>query len=133
MCYPLPAVLVVSLLYSFYCMYVGNYNTATWNLPYLISVPFDESQVWGWYLKWLIECNLAGFYSFGMIMITSHFIGCCYYLDAICDHFDCVMASLNCDVQQIKLETKPIEYAKIYRRISEKLARAVRVHVKLYE
>lgn len=84
-----------ALLYSFYCMLTGNYDTTTWILSYKLSVPFDKTTVDGWYLFWLISIQIGIPYSLAMILLMSYFAGCCYYIIGICYHFKLVISSIN--------------------------------------
>lgn len=113
-----------ALLYSFYCIYEGNNDTTTWILSYKLSVPFDETTVWGWYLIWIVSTQIGIPYSLAMIVLMSYFAGCCYYVIGICDHFKFVISSIN--INTIKVGER-------YKAIRENLSHAVIIHNKLLE
>lgn len=50
-------VFMVSFALSFYEMYVGNYDTSTWFIPfyYYNVLPFDATTVSGWYIEFVLQ------------------------------------------------------------------------------
>lgn len=113
-----------ALLYSFYCMYDGNYDATTWILSYKLSVPFDITTVWGWYLIWIISTQIGIPYSLAMIALMSYFAGSCYHIIGICNHFKFVISSIN--INSMKVGER-------YKVIKENLSHAVIIHNKLLE
>lgn len=93
----------------------------------------DTSKVWGWYLLWLAECHIGFTYSAGMVTISAHFVGCCIYIVAFCDHFDYLMSKVQGQVDQIQRGKNSSEYQRQSRLIKETLAEAVTIHIKMFE
>lgn len=64
-------------------------------------------------------------YSLCISATTSYFISGCFYIDAICDHFEALIDSLK---------DEPIETTKkMQEKLNDELRNAVEIHVKLYE
>lgn len=132
--FPHNAFIMAALLYSFYWIYVGQYDPTKWPLPLSLSVPFDSTTFLGWYLLWFIQFNTSSAYVLTMVTITSYFVSCSVYVCAICEHFNLLTESLKKDVDQ-KLDPlkktfnnkdNPLEY-------NIKIKSSVDIHNKLYE
>lgn len=131
--YPLMLVFVGAFFYSIYCIHTENYDTSTWILPYRLSVPFDTKEIWGWYLLWFMQANIGFTYSTTQIAISSHFMSCCFYIGAICDHFDHIIGSIQNDVHRNRAEENPISYQQNCRKYAERLSHGVGIHIKAFE
>lgn len=130
--YPLMLVLVGAFFYSIYCIFVGNYDTSTWILPYLLSVPFDTSKIGGWYLLWIVEANIAFTYSTCLIGLSSHFMSCCFYIGAVCDHFDFLIDLNKNQFEQHRDGENVSNYHRNYRKLEKNLCEAINIHNKMY-
>lgn len=131
-CYPAMLMFVAAALYSVYCILTGNCDTSTWILPYKLSVWFDTASIQGWYWLWFVQANVGLTYSLVMITISSYFVCCCFYIGALCDHFDYLIHSLNDDVEQTQVkENVSMDQRKI--RIKDILSRSVCIHIKVFE
>lgn len=124
---------VASLFFSIYCMIVGNFDTSTWILPFTLWVPFDTTNLPGWYLLLFIQFSMGMSYSMSQVLITAYFVCCCYYIGAICAHFVFVMKTLRADVEKNQNEKDSVAYQERVREIERKLARAVEIHCQAYE
>lgn len=93
---------VFAFFYSIYCIYEGNLDTSTYYLPLRLATPFNiEQSLFGWYLVWALQFMGGITYMFA-IVVTLHFVCCCFYLEALCNHFDLLIESVDaefCDNQ----------------------------------
>lgn len=121
------------LVYSFYCIWRGDYDILEWNLPFNIIVPFDTTNLLGWYLLWFYQFNVSFFYSSSFTVITSYFMSCCLYIGAICDHFDFLCDSIMEDVARNQIEKDPRKQRKRNQQIHENIDRMIQTHVKMFE
>lgn len=124
---------VVPLITSIYDIANGRYDTSVWLLPYIISVPFDQGTLLGWYLVYISNTCTSMCYSFIMTSTTSYFVACCYYIVAICEHFDLMMDLVKKDVILNNHEENLSEYKKRERKIQENLCKAINIHIEVYE
>lgn len=120
-------------LYSFYCIFVGKIDPSAWPLPFNMSVPFDITIMWGWYLMWFIQINAAFSYCLATVLTTSYFMICCFYINAMCDHFDFLIRSIEFDVRQNLKETNFLKSQQISQKITDKLINAVKHHSNVLE
>lgn len=81
-------IVIASLFFSIYCIYIGNLDTSTWVLAFNICLPFNTLNLFGWYLKWIINLAMSISYALSLTSITSYFVCCCIYIHAICKHFN---------------------------------------------
>lgn len=121
------------LVYSFYCIWSGGYDISEWNLPFNIIVPFDTTNLLGWYLLWLYQFNVSLFYSSSFTVITSFFMSCCLYIGGICDHFDFLCNSVIEDVERNRTEKDPKKQHNRNQDIRENIGRMLQLHVKMFE
>lgn len=129
-CYPLMLMFVAAVLYSIYCMITGNRDTTTWILPYKMSVPFNTRTIHGWYILWFVQSNTGLSYSLVMVTISSYFVCCCFYIEALCDHFDYLIHSLK-DVTE---ENEAIKnFQEKMQTIKNTISQAVCIHIKVFE
>lgn len=93
---------VFAFFYSIYCIYEGNLDTSTYYLPLRLATPFNiEQSLFGWYLVWALQFMGGITYMFA-IVVTLHSVCCCFYLEALCNHFDLLIESVDaefCDNQ----------------------------------
>lgn len=125
---------IAALFFSFYCIIVGNFDTSKWILPFTLWVPFDTTQVHGWYLLWFIQFSMGMSYSSTQTTITSYFVSCAYYIGAICDHFNVLMEKVNYEVEKNQMENdNPAAFDKRSRKIERLLGKAVEIHCRAHE
>lgn len=130
-------VFVIVFIYSFYCLFTENVDV--WSLPlsFNMIVPFNTKTIFGWYLLWFIQFCMSSFYALSMIAMTSYFISCCLYIRAACDHFNMVINSIDDEIESNQLDNDgsngPKNYQKLKRNVSQKLSRAIGIHVNIFE
>lgn len=90
---------VFPLFYSIYCICLGNFDTSTYYLPLRTATPFNNDSLLGWYQIYLIQFCAGITYMFSMVA-TLYFVGCCFYLEALCDHFDYLIESIDNEFHQ---------------------------------
>lgn len=108
---------IAALFYSFYCIYAGSRDTSTWILAFNILVPFDTQNLFGWYLKWFICLTMSISYASAVTLITSYFVSCCLYIQAICNHFNMLNSLTEQNAESIR----------------KNLTQAVNIHVTTFE
>lgn len=114
-----------SFVYSIYCVWNGDYDTSKWILLFNLIVSFETSTLWGWYLIWFIQVNMAVIYVLGMITTTSYFVCSCFYIEAICDHFAQLLHSTSNVIKRNKSQRNL--------KTREKLFHAIKIHAKIFE
>lgn len=85
-CIQMIVIFVSAFIQSIYCIFVGNRDPTTWNLPLYISLPLDTTHIFGWYVALFIEVNMDIAYNTGLTATTLYMMCCCIYIEAICDH-----------------------------------------------
>lgn len=130
---------VVSALgYTFYCIFVGQYDMTKWIVPFDIYVPFDTTTFFGWFLLWFVQFNMTIAYITAMVSTTSYFVSCCVYICAVCDHLSLIFNSLNEDFQsnsqqRKKNDSNEKEPNKHFQEYRIKIKKTVDIHNKVYE
>lgn len=114
---------VLTFFYSIYCLCIGNYDASTWVPLLQMSIPFDTKTIYGWYLLlFMLICTDIAYLSC-LILGTTHFVGCCMYIMAICEHFDVAMQTVQATIEQSKRAME----------INRQMHKAIRIHVKINE
>lgn len=124
---------VGTLLYSFYNINIGNFDTTTWVLAFRVYIPFETSEIVAWYLEWLLVFGTCVSYYLCQSTITTHFVCCCIYLMGICDHFDFTYNSVMDCSEQIQHEKNPQRHKEKCHQIWERLCKSVNIHNKAFE
>lgn len=86
-------------------MWFGNFDTSTWFIPVNLACPFDTSTIFGWYMMLLlfqIPCGFA--FLLSITAIVTHFVSCCLYIIACCDHFKLKIQNLDQMIAKISDE-----------------------------
>lgn len=114
---------VFALFFAIYCNFVGNFNTSTYSLPLKMAAPFNIESIFKWYLFWAFQfiCGIA--YLCGTVIPTVYFVCCCFYIEALCEHFDHFIESIDAEFRQ---NQDSLDAHKI-------LIKAVNHHNKIYE
>lgn len=68
-----------------------------------------------------------------MILGTSQFIGCCIYLEAMCEHFDAIMQTVQAKVEQNQREKNPRKIEQTNAEINTQMCKAVEIHITIKE
>lgn len=119
-----------ALFYSFYLIYFGNVDT--WLLPFTMVVPFNTTTFGGWYAFWFIQFSISLSYISCMVAISSYFVSCCFYIEAICDHFGSIVNSIHQNVEQNKIEKDKKKIFANQTRIKQQIRDAVDLHVNIF-
>lgn len=92
-----------SIIHSMICMWHGNFDTSSWFFATKMSLPFDTSTVYGWYISLIFE-TLFPFAAIAIAMPpVSLLVGCCLYVVAHRDHFKAIVNKMDA---KISLNTK---------------------------
>lgn len=112
-----------SLFHSIVCLWIGNLDTSTWFFVMQLTVPFETSNIFNWYILLLMECLDFVVLNFMFSGVLTYFVGCCFYIKATCEHF-------RYDYRHIeeKIENKPKKAD-----INAELIKAASLHVKIIE
>lgn len=86
---------VFAFFLSIYYIYVGNFDTSTYFLPLRLASPFKIDSLCRWYLFWAYEFIGGITYLGGTVIVSLYFVCCCFYLHALCDHFDHLIESVD--------------------------------------
>lgn len=133
--YPLchQSTFVAAFSFSIYCIATGNLDTTTWPLPLNLVMPFDTKPIWGWYLFWFIQFCMSLSYITCMVAVTTYFICCCYYIDAICNHFNYLVQSIEEYVDQNKENRKARMSKLANNKIKLQSHELIKLHMKILE
>lgn len=82
------SVFLFALFFSIYCICVGNFDASTYYLPMRFLPPYHIDTLLGWYPFWALQFICSISYLCGTVVVTMYFVSCCYYLGALCNHFD---------------------------------------------
>lgn len=121
------------LAYAIVCIAFGNYDTSTWYLPMAMLLPFDRTHIFGWLMAWFIQLAMVTFYGLCMPAVTSYFISCCYYIDAMCVHFNVLIDSITKNVERMQSEKNLRKIEKIREQTIAQLCNLVTFHIEIYE
>lgn len=119
--------------YSFYCIYTGNIDTATWPLVYNIRASININPFFDWYLTWFLQLNLSVGYSLSITTITSYFVSVCNYIMAICDHFRFLMQLIGERVHENEIEQNVQKQRINTGKVKKQLNQAIDLHVEILE
>lgn len=112
---------------------IGNTNASAWNLSFDTVLPFKASTVFGWFLDWGFQSNIGFTYAMCMILTTTHFVCFCYYIIAICNHFELMIDSMRFDCKEIQKEKNIHKHLEMWRSAREKLKQAIEMHANIHE
>lgn len=123
----------VAFIYAIYYIIFGNFENFSWKLPFYMILPFDETQLIGWFFIWFIQFLVAFVYALCMTIATSYFVSCCFYIVAMCNHFELIMNRIKKDVERNQVETnqRKIEINRL--KIMKRFCNAIKFHNKILE
>lgn len=124
---------VSTFISSIYWISIGNCDASTWPVLFDLSVPFDSKTICGWYLQMLFAACMDLAFLICMLHSTIHFIGCCIYMAAICEHFDLIMRTIQATVEHNLREKSPRKCSDNKAKINAQIREAIQIHVKIYE
>lgn len=123
----------IALVHVFDCIYAGNYDTSTWHLTFKIIFPFDETTVRGWFAAWYLEFSISFAYSVSMTAITAYFVCCCLYIRTMCDHFRWNIELIERHIKLRRVIDNPEKKDENHFEVGKQLAKAIRIHVDIFE
>lgn len=123
--------IMFALIHAVYGICVGNFDASAIDLPMNVVLPFDTRTIWGWGLLWMLQFNAFNSYPLIMVLTTTYFTCFCFYLIAICDHFNLLIESIRREVDAIQMETN--QRGEQWQHVKKTIFRAVDVHVKMFE
>lgn len=125
---------VLIILYTLYCICIGNFDTTTWPPLTDVAVPYDETTIYGWFLTLLVIYGNELSYLLCFISASTYFVSCCNYIGAICDHFNKLMHSIEIDVQQNqRKQMNQRRFDETKDSIITQFNKAIQIHVEIYE
>ena len=130
---PQHLIFVIAVIQCIFDIIRGHYDTSEWTLPIHISVPFNTDNVLGWFMLLLVQINITAAYALTITSITSYFVCCCFYLDAICCHFDMLINTVKQGVESNQVEKVYYKYRKREQQIRKNLHNAIEIHNDVYE
>lgn len=74
-------VVITPLVMSIWCMYIGNFESETWFLAYMIKLPIDKSNLIYWYCEYLLQAYSGYAFLFPITCTTTFFGGCSFYIE----------------------------------------------------
>lgn len=113
---------VAPLLKPIFEICIGNVNTSAWKLPFNSATPFNMQTILGWLLTWFFQVNVSFSYGLSMILMTTDFIGSCYYISSICNHYELLINSMRPDAEQ-----------HMWSSVKAKVHRAIERNINIYE
>lgn len=125
--------LTIVFFYALVCIALGRYDTTSWFLPFFMSLPFDRTKVSGWFMTWIIQFSDAFAYILALTSITSYFVSCCYYINAMRDHLNILINSITTDVERLQMENHPRKTEKIRQQIYPTLCNVVIFQNRIYK
>lgn len=127
----------MGFFYSIYFILIGQYDASTWPRWYALPVPFDTALIWGWYLYFLAAAIFDLIYILLMVSATAHFVGCCYYIEAMCKHIDRIVRSVQWDFIEYNNETDSCKRkamkGNIPRKIQTAILKLIHTHIEINE
>lgn len=90
---------IIALAISIYCIHIGNLDTSTYFLPLRVAQPFDIDTLPKWYFFYVLQLTFGITYILSVVVATSYFVCCCFYLEALCDHFDYLIEMVDAELQ----------------------------------
>lgn len=67
-----------------------------------MSVPFDTSTIFGWYMKWLLQVWGGFVYNTSIPALVPYFVCCCFYVGACCKHFEINYKQYNANIERYR-------------------------------
>lgn len=127
------AAYVSALAYSIISIAMGNNDASTWPIVYEFSVPFNTKTIFGWYVLLLMTACIDLAYVACLVLGTNQFIGCCIYIEAICEHIDLIMQTIEANVKRNIDEKNPRKMEETNTEIKAQLRNAITTHIMVYE
>lgn len=125
----------IGFFYSIYFILTGQYDTSTWPMFYDLPVPFNRELIWGWYLYLLALTIFDLLYILCMTSVSTYFVSCCYYIEAMCNHINSVVRSVLLDFAEHSNENdsnkrKALEDA-IPKKVQSAIVQLIHTHIEI--
>lgn len=104
----------------------GNFDPNTWYFPVSITVPFDESTIFGWYMKFFMYEYGSLMYFLGITSIVTFLMGCCFYIEAFTKDMQMRFDTIDAELEKVKSGKKINE-----KRINSQMAEVVAFHMEI--
>lgn len=127
------AIFMGSPIFSIVSILMGNKDASTWALPMDLSVPFNTSTISGWYTTWFFQFNISLCYVSCIITITTYFVCCCIYINAICEHYQFLYDSVLVSLKRYQEEQIPALKHKMRHEITQQMGSVVSTHAIIFE
>lgn len=125
---------VIGYFCTFYYISIGNFDTATWPTVFQMPIPIDTTSIFGWYLVYTGDTIMDIIFMLGNILATTYFVSCCFYIDAICDHFEFCIASIQTNLDGRHESLPDVQMTKkIDTEIMDRINQAIRIHYEILE
>lgn len=125
------SVFITFIAYFFYGNLTNKCDTSDCPLPFQMIVPFDTDNVFGWFSIWFLQNITAIAYALCTVSIESYFFCCCFYINAICEHFHVKIKTINENITEIQMEKCAQKFEMKMNKLKGELHHAVEVHHKL--
>lgn len=97
-----------------------------------LPLPFDTASIWGWYIYYITASVLELMYILCMVSATTYFVSCCFYIGAMCDHFDFVAHSIQKNFNDDNhKEMNPYQRKMFNEKIMAKMRKAIQIHMEI--
>lgn len=124
---------IASVIVSIVNVCMGHLDTSAWYLPLPMVSPFDIAPLFAWFVVCFFQFNVSVMYITSNFFTTTQFVSFCYYIIAMCDHFEQLIESLRSEYEQNQKGKNARNYPQMWSHIAEKLQRSVGMHVSIYE
>lgn len=127
------ASIVMALFISFYHIHVGNLDTSTYYLPLHYATPFTIDSVFKWDLFWAIQLLGCVAYLAGTVVVITYFVCCCFYVEALCDHFDLLIETIDDELHPKRRDSNQVDIRSGSSNVRKIFSDAIDHHNKIYE
>lgn len=123
---------IIVFMHAVGCIAFGIYDTSLWHLIMFTTQPFSSTHVYGWFATWLLQLSMTLAYGACMISITSYFMSCCFYIDAMCKHFQLLLNAVKQSVETKVSQNIGMSNTKCWDN-TKLLCKAIECHIKILE
>lgn len=127
------ALTAASLFASFYSIAIGNLDASTWIVTFNLVVPFDTTNLYGWYLLWILNFHCNFVYASCLASTSAYFVSFCLYIGGIVNHFNLLIDAVQTNSKLNQSEKNPHKFQKRYQQIKIYMYMAVDIQVKIFE
>lgn len=117
-------IFVTSIVHAIYCFSHG----MPFQMPFNLELFVNTNKSRGFGLLCCCELMVGLTYALTVASITSYFVCCCLYIEAICNHFKSLINAIKRDVELLNGGNK-----KLRLKIKTKYLRAIELHINILE